>query len=189
MQRRKALNIMGLLVGYGIIGESLLLSGCQPTPKNVTRLFTTKDVALLDDIAETILPATNTPGARESKLGAFICMMATDCYPPATQKIFIDGLAQLNKTCEQQYGHQFIDCKAAEKESLLKKMDDETMKYLAVKKPEDPPHFFGLLKDLTIFGFFTSEPGATKVLRYIAIPGKYLGDVPYKKGDKAWATY
>ena len=53
------------------------------------------------------------------------------------------------------------------------------------------PHignYFGMMKQLTLLGYFTSEIGATKALRYIAVPGKYEGCVPYKKGDKAWAT-
>jgi hypothetical protein len=45
-----------------------------------------------------------------------------------------------------------------------------------------------MLKELTLLGFFTSKPGATQALRYIAVPGKYDGNLPYKKGDKAWAT-
>ena len=56
------------------------------------------------------------------------------------------------------------------------------------KKSEDPNHYFRMMKELTIIAFFTSETGSTKTLRYVAVPGKYLGDVPYKKGDRAWAN-
>ena len=45
-----------------------------------------------------------------------------------------------------------------------------------------------MMKELTLLGFFTSEIGATKALRYVAVPGKYVGCIPYNKGDKAWAT-
>ena len=50
------------------------------------------------------------------------------------------------------------------------------------------PHYFTLMKQLTLFSFFTSEVGATKALRYVSIPGRYDGDMPYQKGDRAWAT-
>jgi hypothetical protein len=56
------------------------------------------------------------------------------------------------------------------------------------KKEQMPAHYFTMMKQLTLWGFFTSEPGATKALRYVAVPGKYEGCIPYKKGDKAWAT-
>ena len=45
-----------------------------------------------------------------------------------------------------------------------------------------------MMKELTLTGFFTSEVGATKAVRYVAVPGRYEGSIPYKKGDKAWAT-
>jgi hypothetical protein len=47
-------------------------------------------------------------------------------------------------------------------------------------------YFFKTIKDLTITGYFSSEIGATQALRYEEIPGRYDGDLPYKKGDKAW---
>ena len=50
------------------------------------------------------------------------------------------------------------------------------------------PQFYPMIQSLTVFGYFTSEPGATKALRYIQTPGSYRGEVPYRKGDKAWAT-
>ena len=53
---------------------------------------------------------------------------------------------------------------------------------------EIPNHYFKLMKELTLLGYFSSEIGATKALRYIAVPGHYDGNLPYKKGDKAWAT-
>ena len=55
-------------------------------------------------------------------------------------------------------------------------------------KKEIPKHYFTMMKELTLTGFFTSEVGATKALRYVAVPGKFEGSVPYTKGEKAWAT-
>jgi hypothetical protein len=49
------------------------------------------------------------------------------------------------------------------------------------------PHYFTLMKQLTLLGFFTSEPGSTRVLRYRPVPGKYKGCVPYRKGETSWA--
>lgn len=52
---------------------------------------------------------------------------------------------------------------------------------------ELPNHFFTMLKQLTLTGFFTSEVGMTQALRYVKIPGKFDGAYPYKKGDRAFA--
>ena len=72
--------------------------------------------------------------------------------------------------------------------ALLVDLDKEAKEYQKTKKPEDPNHYFRMIKELTLMGFFTSEVGATKALRYVAVPGKYEGCIPYNKGDKAWAT-
>ena len=57
----------------------------------------------------------------------------------------------------------------------------------ASKAEQAAPHYFSLMKQLSLLGFFTSKPGATKVLRYIPVPGKYEGCIDYKKGETAWA--
>ena len=67
-------------------------------------------------------------------------------------------------------------------------LDKEAKDYTSAKKDSDPNHYFSLMKQLTLLGFFTSEIGATKALRYVAVPGRFDGCVDYKKGDKAWAT-
>ena len=75
-----------------------------------------------------------------------------------------------------------------QRHDLLVDLDKEMKDYQKSKKETDPTHYFKMVKELTLLGFFTSEVGATKALRYVAVPGKYEGCIPYKKGDKAWAT-
>jgi hypothetical protein len=71
---------------------------------------------------------------------------------------------------------------------MIVDLDEEAKKYQETKTSEQPTHHFTMIKQLTLWGYFSSEIGATQALRYVAIPGKYEGCVPYKKGDKAWAT-
>jgi hypothetical protein len=71
--------------------------------------------------------------------------------------------------------------------SLLTDLDKEAKGIFKNQKKEDPNHYFSMIKQLTLLGYFTSEVGATKALRYIPVPGKYDGNYPYKKGDRAWA--
>ena len=75
-----------------------------------------------------------------------------------------------------------------QRKALLTEIDKEANAYNKSKKPEDPAHYFSLMKQLTLLGYFSSEIGATQALRYVAVPGRYEGCIPYKKGDKAWAT-
>ncbi|MFN9666692.1 MAG: gluconate 2-dehydrogenase subunit 3 family protein, partial [Bacteroidota bacterium] len=75
-----------------------------------------------------------------------------------------------------------------QRHELLVALDKEQKAYQEKKKSEEPAHYFRMMKELTLWGYFTSEIGATQALRYVAVPGKYEGCIPYKKGDKAWAT-
>ncbi|MEI9911895.1 MAG: gluconate 2-dehydrogenase subunit 3 family protein [Bacteroidota bacterium] len=104
------------------------------------------------------------------------------------QAIFHEGIIKLNDACKKAHSVSFMDATAEQRASLLISLDKEAKEYQENKKKEDPSHYFTMMKQLTLLGYFTSKEGATQALRYIAVPGKYNGDLPYKKGDKAWAT-
>jgi hypothetical protein len=191
MNRREALSSVALLLGGTIIGAEAFLSGCTNESKKIGTAgldFTPEDISFLDEVGETIIPATDSPGAKDAKIGEFMHAIVRDCYNKSDQDIFISGMDKLNNAGKTMNGKYFLESSPAERKNLLISLDKEQKEYAAKKKPEDPPHYFRMMKELTIWGYFTSEPGATKALRYIAVPGKYEGCIPYKKGDKAWAT-
>lgn len=214
MDRREALSRVALILGGTIIGAEAFLSGCKTTPAK-EGLFSVDDIALLDEVGETILPTTaSSPGAKAAQIGDFMKTIVTDCYTEEDQKTFTDGIAQLQEACKKKYDKSFMDLTAEQKTEFLTALDKEAKDHAkevaersskmtdeekhkrtedqhtgAYKRdPKDGPHYFGLMKQLTLWGFFTSKPGATQALRYVAVPGKYEACIPYKKGDKAWAT-
>jgi hypothetical protein len=191
MNRREALSSVALLLGGTIIGGEMFLSGCTNADKKIGMAglnFSPDDIAFLDEVGETIIPATDTPGAKETKIGEFMHTIVRDCYEPENQQIFMQGMGKLNDASQKMNGKSFLESSPAERKTLLIELDKEQKTYTAAKKDSDPNHYFRMMKELTIWGYFTSEPGATKALRYVAVPGKYEGTIPYKKGDKAWAT-
>ncbi|HSK13238.1 MAG TPA: gluconate 2-dehydrogenase subunit 3 family protein, partial [Phnomibacter sp.] len=101
--------------------------------------------------------------------------------------IFLDGVNSMDKLSKDQFGHAFMHITPQQRTALLVQLDKEQKAYHEKKKPEDPPHFFRMVKELTLLGFFTSEVGATRALRYVQVPGRYDGCIDYKKGDRAWA--
>lgn len=178
MQRREALQRVAVLFGGTIIGAEAFLSGCK-TPVRKEGLFYDTDVALMDEIGETILPAGGgVPGARDAKIGEFMKVIVTDCYTPEDQDVFTKGLAAMRDA-------KFMDLTPERRHDLLVKLDKEARD---PKYNDQNKHYFKMLKQLTIWGYFSSEPGATKATRYIETPGHFDGNLPYKKGDKAWAT-
>lgn len=191
MNRRDAISRVALILGGTIIGAEAFLTGCNNTDKNVGAAgtnFSNDDVAFLDEVAETILPKTNTPGAKDAKVGEFMTRIVKDCYKEGDQKVFVEGMQKLNDASKKKNGHSFMDASAQERHDLLVDLDKEQKTYTASKKKEDPAHYFRMMKELTLWGYFTSEQGATQALRYVAVPGKYQGCIDYKKGEKAWAT-
>lgn len=178
--------IAALTGGVFIGGE--LLTGCKSGPIVGGATFGEADTAFLDEVAETILPATKTPGAKAAKVGQFMVVMVNDTYEDKDQKIFHEGIGKLEEACKKANAKSFLEASPEQRTALLNGLDKEAKDYQKSKKPEDAAHYFTMMKQLTLFGFFTSKEGATQALRYIAVPGKYDGAYPYKKGDRAWAT-
>lgn len=188
MNRREALNMVALLMGGTIVGGTVFLQGCSTGDKKATFSLTTEQIAFLDEIAETIIPTTQTPGAKAAKVGAFMQVMVADCYEANDQKIFLDGLKTVDESSTKKFNAPFSKLTPEQRTELLSGIDKDAAAYTKDKKKEDPNHYFILMKQLTLLGYFSSEIGATQALRYVAVPGKYEGCIEYKKGDRAWAV-
>ena len=186
MNRRDAIQHISLLLGGTIIGANAFLTGCK-TSSGEAGKFTDEDIAYLDEIAETILPATKTPGAKAAKVGQFMTIMVNDCYEEKDQKVFRDGLGKLNDAADKKFDNKFMKLSAGQRRELLIELDKEQKQYQSAKKADDPNHYFRQMKELTMLGYFTSEIGCKQARRYVESPGKYDGCIPYKKGDTAWA--
>ena len=108
MNRRDVITRLSLLLGGTIVGADVFLSGCAPSDKQINKLFKQSDITVFDEIAETILPATNTPGAKAAKVGDFMAMMVLDCYTEKDQKVFIDGFKKLQDDFSKQNNSSFL---------------------------------------------------------------------------------
>lgn len=202
--------MVGLLTGAAVIGTDFLLTGCKTSTS--TASFSPEMIALLDEVGETIIPTTSTPGARAAKIGEFMKVMVNDCYTPSQQKVFIEGVSQLDEACKKHSGKRFMDSSVSEREQFLINLEAEAKKKnaenseLDSKKRKDhdqvnsklslaeqkqfeatPEHYYTMVKQLTLLGFFSSETGMTETLRHIPVPGRYDGEMAYHAGDKAWA--
>jgi len=180
MERRDLLKLIASATGMAMIGMPGLASayGTIPVPE-AGNIFSDADVATLDEIAETILPRTKTPGAKDAGVGLFMAQYVTDCYSTAEQMTFRDGLADINARA----GGRFVALSPQARIQLLETLDTE-----AKNRGGGSPHYFTMLKQLAIFSFFTSKVGATQVLRHVAVPGYYDGAVDYVPGTPAWAS-
>ena len=194
MERRELLKQIALLTGGIVIGGDLFLSGCKSAAK-ADAGFSVANIALLDEVGETIIPATATPGAKAAKIGEFMKTFVTDCYTNSEQSAFTTGLAGLDDACKKVNSKTFMECDAKQRKDFLVSLEKEAKEFnvkvdaanAGKKEDKTPPHYYTLMKQLTLLGFFTSKTGATETLRHIAVPGRYDGALAYKKGDRAWA--
>ena len=187
MERRELLKLIALATGTAFIGGDLFLSGCKNAPVLGGATFSEEDITFLDEVAETIIPKTTTPGAKDAAVGTFMTVMVNDCYDKKDQQIFHEGIKKLDDACQKAHNSGFMKASPEQRTSLLTTLDKEAKEHQKSKDKDGPNHYFTMMKQLTLFGFFTSKPGATQVLRHEAVPGKYDGAYPYKKGDRAWA--
>ena len=179
LNRRETFAGFALSLGFissGIAGQAW---AAAPPLGWTPAALTPEQARALDVVAELIVPATDTPGARAAGVPQFIDRAVGNWCSAAQAKLLRSGLDQLDVDARAAHGAAFADLTAAQQTALLTRYD----------APGDPQRpFFGLVKELTTIGYFTSKPGATVALRYDPVPGDYRGCVPLKEIGHAWAT-
>lgn len=209
LTRRDMLQMVAALLGGAALtgGERVLAfsfdeAAIAAASEQGTSLFAAADVAVLDEIAETILPETSTPGAKAAKTGAFMALMVTEAYDARQQQVFRAGLASVDEACRKAHGVAFMQATPAQRLSVVEALDREqksamdartptrtTRAPAAPTAPDTPVHYFRMMKELTLLGYFTSEIGYTKAMRYRESPGRFDPCAPLAPGDKIWASH
>jgi hypothetical protein len=200
MNRREAIEKALLVTGLTLSGPVLaaLMKGCTARPGLTWTLqFLNEDQArAVSELAEIIVPQTDTPGAKEAGVPGFIDELLAQVYSPEDKQTFVRGLAELDAQAEEMHGEVFNDCSAEQKQSLVKKLHDEALASIDRSGTDEwwnaatgqSMPFILQFKELVVAGYFTSEAGATRVLQYLPVPGPFKGCVPAEEVGRAWAT-
>jgi hypothetical protein len=200
MNRREAIQRASLVLGYAITGPTLaaVLNGCKATPELTYKptFFNEDQARAIETIAEIIIPKTDTPGAKDAGVPGFIDALVKEVYSKEQQEKFLNSLTDFNEDARKTYSTAFIDCSVEEQAAHFKNHHDKAIAEATGGGPsgwwnagsggEQP--FIIKIKELTVLGFFTSEPGATQVLQYNQVPGPFQGCVPLSQVGKTWAT-
>ena len=287
IDRREAVKrVTALLGGVALVGGSALLTGCRDddaAPDSAAAdtaaapLFSEEEIAFLDEVADTILPETRTPGAKAARVGAFMAVAVTDSYRAPEQQAFRDGLRLLDERSRAMHAVGFMQATPEQRLALLEVLDreqyDDTrrrgeerarraaaadsaaradsiarrdsagaaarrgaagagsrdtsrggLQGQGPARPVDstdaaagaatlpdqrqendpaadagtptaaivadpPPHYFRMMKELTLVGYFTSEIGYTRAMRYRETPGRFDPCVPHAPGETLWAPH
>lgn len=193
IDRREALKKTALFLGAAVSASAIagILNGCKATPDlNYKPVFFNEDEArLVSELADIILPKTDTPGAKELGVPNFIDKMLNECYKQEDQERFKTGLAAFDEEAKKAHGDSFIYCKPEDQVAHITKSIqaaiDESKANPGTKRP-----FILMAKELTMLGYFSTQVGAENVLQYEAVPGSYKGCIPLKEAGKGrtWAT-
>ncbi|MFM2267008.1 MAG: hypothetical protein RL757_449 [Bacteroidota bacterium] len=185
MNRREAIRAAALMMGGMVISPSLARALNNPNWEPSTSLpdwATASAESLLAEVCDTIIPTTTSPGAKAANVHQFIFLMLKDCYSPAEQSAFAEQLSAIETAAQNQFKTNFESLDTAKRTDILKQFE-------AAKVGGNAFNFWRTLKELTMFGYFTSEIGATQALRYEWVPGRYNGDVTIDpKTAKLWAN-
>ena len=186
IDRKEAIKRAGLLLGGVVFAPNILgvLNGCTATPGDWTpTLFSNDQARIVIALADVILPADETPAASELGVPEFIETMVDEVYSEVQQREFLEGLDKFTDDYRADLQSEFADGNDTDKYDFTYYQNR-----LAVEEDPASNPFFLSFKELTLLGYFTSEVGASEVLRYQAVPGNYEGCIPYDEVGKTWAT-
>ena len=197
MQRRELFRLLGAGAALPVFDSNLLamLQDAHPKSSYTLRTLNPHQNATVVAMIDLIIPATDTPGAKAVGVNEFIDLILTDWAHDDERKRFLSGLDDVDKRSNAIFGKNFIDVPPAQQEILLRELDqryamerEERATHPFVRRPHNAQltgDFFGVVKRMTLYGYYTSEVGFTKELRKQIIPGVYHGCTPVTDASKA----
>lgn len=169
MKRRLLLKSLSASVGALLVMPAWANNWNLQSVEIQTSFLKVEQANLLTEIVSTIIPEGKIQGAKSLGIPVFIEKMIKDCYEKNAQDDFKKGLKNVEMISKDAYNQSFINLSVPQKEELLKKMEVST----DAKQKE----FYGLIKNLTIQGYTTSEYVMVNYLKYEMAPGHYYGCV------------
>lgn len=202
MERREVLRLLGSAAAISALPlEAITVlqrANAEITHSTGLRTLNPHQNETVTTIAETIIPATDTPGAKGAKVNEFIDLLLTEWYEPAETKEFLAGLSNVDEQSKKKFSADFVHCTTAQQTELLKLLDAEAMDFAAKQKlavtnsntsplqqtTPAPSNFFYTMKKLTLTGYYTSQIGFSKELGKFIIPPEHAGCAPVKEATR-----
>ena len=188
--RREAIRRAALLAGVVVAPEWLMAvdpafakpPACkQVSPAAAGARLTSAHAAIAAAVADRILPRTDTPGAADVGVPAFIDRLYGEFMTPAERQMLTDGLNAVDAAAVAAHGSGFSTLTADRQDALLRT--------IARAEEGRDQGFFRLIRSATVLGYFTSEQVGRKVLHYDPVPGRYDGCVPIDQvGRRNWTV-
>ena len=180
IDRREAIRRAALLAGV-VLSPQWLAVADRGTALAQARYLTPSQLAIAGAIADRIIPRTDTPGAADVGVPAFIDLLYGEFMTEAERQLLTTGLADVDATAISAHGAAFPKL-AAEPQDVL-------LRGIAKAEAGRDQSFFALIRSATVLGYFTSEEVGRNVLHYDPVPGRYEACVPIEDvGRRNWTT-
>lgn len=190
MNRRNSLKAIASLLFLGVSSTAVYEWFKAGSSIDFNLLLEKK--TLIAELAETIIPRTSTPGAKDAKVEEYILRMLESCTTEREKHTFFNGLINLEEYALDNYGSSFISCSPENKNKILKHFEDKshynTLIFNKINKKLLGKPFFIKLKELTVQGYCNSQLGATKGLAYDYVPSTYQACIKIGPNQRSWAT-
>jgi Gluconate 2-dehydrogenase subunit 3 len=196
MDRREALRLLAMAGAlqlapgklFAVLREARTLLGTQAGP----RTLQPHQNATVTAIAELIIPKTETPGATDAGVSAFIDLILTEWYDAEERTRFLNGLADVDARSQLMFEKDFVACPPRQQAEILTALGEQmTEEADAVHDfereyrgaaPQPHQNFYYQMRRLTLTGYYTSEAGATEELGFQIIPERYDGCADARAG-------
>lgn len=191
ISRREAVRRLTVLAGGALSSSTVAaaLAGCRPegtsAPEWTPSVLDRGQLEKLTVMVDAIIPRTETPGAADVGVPAFIDRVLADYAEPDERIRVLEGLDGLDHVSRETTGAAFLEAGTDARVELLTGLDAEAVR--AREERQRPLPFFATIKEWTLLGYYTSEEGATQELQWLAMPGRWDADVPLSEVGRAWA--
>ncbi|MFT6333900.1 MAG: gluconate 2-dehydrogenase gamma chain [Saprospiraceae bacterium] len=179
MERRDILKASAIFLGYGLVGGTsvAVLNGCKADTGDgwTPSFFSQEEVGMLAEVAERIIPKTDTPGAKDALVHRYLDEAVSFNFDDDEKIMIKKGIGLFNELANSKFKKKFVDLNPEEMDNVIQQTADNAKVNV---KGDNRPQIFPQIKGMVAAGFFTSEVGATQALVYLSVPGPYQGCVP-----------
>jgi len=186
--------LIGLSSILGITAAAKLLDGnalsvalahvdATDVSKGKPHVFSLSQLASLKTICQTVIPATQTPGAGDIDTHYFIDNQLHHCFDQQAQDSLVKVVSLIDESSNALYKSKFSELNPNQAHALLVNLDLSKNGFT-----KEQTKSFKFLKSLIVFGYYTSETGASQELKHERVPGGFKGSVPLSEVGAAWGS-
>jgi hypothetical protein len=180
----------GVVLAPGTVAA--ILSGCRPESLTGPGFLTPSEHELVGDLAEQIIPQTDTPGAREAGVADYVNMLLEHFSDDTTREEVRNQLGELQDWIVDHGANNLSELGEAQTAGLMMALDQQAFPTPGAAPaglkglPGGQTPLLRRIKPWTVAGYYTSQEGATRELHQSPM-GSYDGDIPLSEVGKTWA--